>query len=67
MPSRRDKQQSGEHLPASQVNEKPRAKAGWKRFSASQELIKQEPSVCDPLWHESVQLNLSDSPVWAEW
>jgi len=29
--------------------------------------MKQVPSVYEPLWHESVQLNLSDSPIWAEW
>jgi len=23
-------------------------------------------SVCNPLWHESESLNLSDSPIWAE-
>jgi len=28
--------------------------------------MNQKPSVCDPLWHESVQLNLHNSPVWAE-
>ena len=45
---------------------KPRQVAGLKRVTALEESVERPHSGFNPVWHESVQLNLTNSPVWAE-